>query len=444
MNNKSRHILIFVPRINERVNYIFGFIFRNILGYTPEFTSDRETFSQSGKVKFIYSDENFSDGLFMKAHPVLFETSIRKQDTERVKFRDHTFLFKSSDDSFLPFDPFANAFCFLTRYEEYLPFQADEHGRFPDSENCLVKLNLHHKPVVDLMAYWIAGILAHVFPEFNPFPRKFAFQTSIDVDNAWAYRNKNLIRTVGAAGKAMIQGKFSELTERLAVLSGLKKDPYDSYDELIRMYSGHSGKLRFFFLMANQGRFDKSISYKNQQFRELIRRLSAHGETGIHPSYASNEKPELARAEKQRLEEILSQPVTTSRQHFLRLRFPETYRNLLAMGIRADYSMGFASMAGFRAGTCTAFPFFDLSLNTCTELMIHPFQLMDVALKNNLKLSPEEASLLIERLMNEVQLVNGTFMSLWHNESISNTGLWEDWQQVFVRMTEYGIKQTNE
>jgi hypothetical protein len=106
--------------------------------------------------------------------------------------------------------------------------------------------------------------------------------------------------------------------------------------------------------------------------------------------------------------------------------------------------MGFASLAGFRAGTCTPYPFFDLSRNQCTELIIHPFQVMDVTLKNYLHLNPEKAGKLVEGLMLEVKKVNGTFVSLWHNESLKDSGQWLGWRKVFEQIQEKGLNYEHE
>jgi signal transduction histidine kinase len=148
--------------------------------------------------------------------------------------------------------------------------------------------------------------------------------------------------------------------------------------------------------------------------------------------------------EKDRLEDIILKPVTKSRQHFLKLKMPQTYQQLLKSGISADYTMGFASLAGFRAGTCTAYYFFDLSRNQRTELLIHPFQVMDVTLKNYLQMEAEDADQLIEELMLEVKKVNGTFISLWHNESLKDSGQWLGWRKVFEQILETGLKYTND
>ena len=437
-------ILIFTPEITPRVLYSFGFIFQTILGAELIFTSNPEDFKQSTLPRINYSSTNFSSGLFLNAHPLLFEKNIVNQDIKTVEFKQMKVFFPSSADSFLPFDPFAFSFYAITRYEEYLNENTDNYGRFKDSENILVKLDVHQKPVVDMIAYWIAEELIREFPEFRIRQRSFQFVTTIDIDNAWAFRNKSLLVSLGGIAKAIFRGKLNEVKQRLAVTLRLTDDPYDTYKYILETYKGQLSRILFFFLLADRNRFDKSLSYTNKPFRQLITSLAGVCDVGIHPSYSSSEKPWLFDTEKKRLEGIINKPVVRSRQHFLKLKFPKTYQTALKSGITDDYTMGFASLAGFRAGTCTEFKFFDLSKNHQTGLTIHPFQTMDVTLKNYLNLQPQQAWQLIESLMLEIKQVNGTFISLWHNESLSDSGQWQGWPEVFQQILEKGLILENE
>lgn len=441
---KLTKILVFVPEITPRILFTFEFIFQTILRNEVVFTADSEEFITSSLPKINYSQTNFSSGLFLKAHSLLFEKDIASQEITDVEYCGLRLFFPTSDDSFLAFDPFACSFYLLTRYEEYLSGSTDEHERFSDSENILVRLGLHKKPVVDLMAGWIAEKVVQQFPAYKTRKRRFQFLTTIDIDNAWAFQNKSLLVSFGAALKAGWHGRWNELRQRFVVFMGLQKDPYDTYKYILETYKGLLDRIVFFFLIGDRNEYDKNVSHKNKNYRQLISSISSICEIGIHPSYASNQKSSLFEKEKKRLEKIIQQPVTRSRQHYLKLKFPETYQNLLKSGITNDYTMGFASLAGFRAGTCTAFPFFDLSKNQRTELIIHPFQVMDVALKNHLQLSPVSAWKLIEELMLEVKKVNGTFISLWHNESLKDSGQWLGWRKLFEQILETGLILENE
>ena len=109
----------------------------------------------------------------------------------------------------------------------------------------------------------------------------------------------------------------------------------------------------------------------------MIKHLADHAEIGIHPSYASNESFNILEIEKNRLENIIKKEVKLSRQHFLKLDIPKTYRNLLELSITDDYTMGYASHLGFRASICTPFYFYDLELESSTIMKVHPFSVMD-------------------------------------------------------------------
>jgi hypothetical protein len=98
--------------------------------------------------------------------------------------------------------------------------------------------------------------------------------------------------------------------------------------------------------------------------------------------------------------------------------------------------MAFADIPGFRASTCTPFFWYDLEKEFITDLLVHPVTIMDRTLKKYLGLSPEEAINLLDKLLLNVEKVNGDFISLWHNESISGFGDWKGWKGVYLKLLE--------
>jgi len=123
------------------------------------------------------------------------------------------------------------------------------------------------------------------------------------------------------------------------------------------------------------------------------------------------------------------------------LLFTETYQNLIKLGIKEDYTLGYATDTGFRAGTCTPFNFYDLYNEKETSLKIFPFQVMDTTLNQYLKLDVEEAVERISHMIEKVKQVRGTFISLWHNESLSDHGHWKGWEPVYKKMLEVIFKK---
>jgi hypothetical protein len=128
--------------------------------------------------------------------------------------------------------------------------------------------------------------------------------------------------------------------------------------------------------------------------------------------------------------------VSRNRFHFLRLKFPESYRLLISQGITDDYSLGYSTMNGFRASTCTPFLFYDLEKEEITNLRIHPFIFMDSAIIDHLKLNPQDAISEINELVGRVKQLGGEAIGIWHNYSLSEKGQYKGWQEAMRNVIE--------
>jgi hypothetical protein len=190
----------------------------------------------------------------------------------------------------------------------------------------------------------------------------------------------------------------------------------------------------YFFLLADEGKYDRNLPYTNPAIRDLVKTTQKQYHVGIHPGMSSNQSLHTLEAEKKRLEQLTGQACTKSRQHYLYLRFPETYQRLINAGIQEDYSMGYASQVGFRAGTCLPFRFYDLEKEAVTELTVVPFAFMDATLHLYLGLNEQASLEKVQGLVNEIRRVNGLCMSLWHNETLGGMWHWEQWEQVYSKI----------
>jgi hypothetical protein len=429
-------ILIFSPTLTPRLRYITKLIFCDILLSEVQFTDDAAAFVESDYPKLNYSDRQFNDEPFIKASEFLFSNSIKLPEIKPLPYKGEHGFFETSENSLMPFDPFASAFLMVSRIEEYCSGARDFHGRFCANSSLLFRFGLLQKPVVNIWANLLATNLQHIYPRLN-FPKpSFRLLTTIDIDNAWAYRNKGFLRTLASLGRDIIKTDFKKAGDRFRVLVGKMEDPYDTYKYLDSALDNTSKNVIFFFHLGNYARYDKPVSWKNIQLKNLIQKIAGKYKIGIHPSYRSSDRDnkELVGFEKERLQEITGLKIERSRQHYLRLQFPETYRALITAGITEDYTMGFHDMAGFRAGICTPFKFYDLEKEQEESLTIFPFQVMDVTLRQYMKLSPEEAIVKMDSLINEIRKVGGTFIGIWHNESVSSANEWKDYLKVFEFM----------
>jgi hypothetical protein len=427
-------ILVYTSNITPRVRYIFNFILNDILNIDIKLTSDRKKFEESENIRINYSDLNIDRAYKIKPHTLLFEPGIINQQIEVSEWKGTKMFFQTDTELTIPFDLFAASFFLLTRYEEYLSTQKDKHGRFPAEESLAYMKDFLEEPLIDQWAFLLAGTLKDYYPAIKFPGRKYKYIPTIDVDIAYAYKYKGLVRSTGAIAKDMLQLKLKENLFRIKVLLGLAGDPYDTYEYLERLHLENSSNPVFFFLVGKYGKFDKNHSIRNYEYRTLIRGIAEKFEVGIHPSYASNNDFHAMQHEIENFSQLLGKRIEKSRQHFLKLSIPETYRKLIKLGIAEDYTMGYASKPGFRASTCTPFFFYDLENEEQTSLRIFSFQAMDATLNQYSQLNQEEAVGRIQKLVNAVKKVNGTFITLWHNESLGEQNDWKAWSVVYEKV----------
>jgi hypothetical protein len=343
-------------------------------------------------------------------------------------------FFMSGQEATIPFDIFAATFYLLSRYEEYLPHVKDEYERFPADESLAFKGGFLDKPIIDIWAYKFRALLVEKFSDFTPKSRQFNCISTIDVDIAFCYKLKGIVRTLGGYIVDLMNLRIAELWMRTVVLLGFKKDPFDTYDLLIDLQKEYKISTVFFFLVSEYTTFDKNTSSRNSKYRSLIKSVADYCQVGLHPSYFTMKNEPKLKREKKRLEEITNRQTKASRQHYLRLALPETYQNLVNLEIAEDYTMAYAKHFGFRASTCTPFYFYDLDYEIQTPLKLYPVAVMDVTLRNYQDLSHKRSFEVIMKLAKEVQHVEGTFITLFHNETLSNKGIWSRWRKVYTDM----------
>lgn len=446
MYNNS--IVFFSHELTNRLVYVAELVFQDLLGLSIVFTQNENDYLNSTLPKLMYGEHSL-ERIFR--HHALRDSNFNEKPLKHLFFKQNqTILFEhglsnkhvDADFSFLlhaspfDFDVLATIFLLVSRYEEYVvdPSHLDHHNRFSAKISIAQKYDFLQKPLVNQWVIAINERLKDLFLELKTTLPTYHFQPSFDIDMPWKYKNKGLLRTLGGFAKDMMHLNIGELKNRANILRGVKNDPDYTFDYIFECHRQHNLQPIFFFLLGDHSKFDKNPDVQNKAFQALIGFISSNYKVGLHPSYQSNMHMSILKKEKERFENLTSTPLSMSRQHFLKLRFPETYHNLLSIGVKQDYSMGYADDIGFRASIATPFRWFDLSKNEGTDLWIHPFQVMDVTLRDYLKWTPEEAVDCVISLMKETKSVGGTFMTLWHNTSFSETAGWEQWREVYKKI----------
>ena len=108
-------------------------------------------------------------------------------------------------------------------------------------------------------------------------------------------------------------GKWTAARDRLVVLSGKRKDPFDTYEWLDSLHLYCRVRAYYFFLLANQPKgYDKNISPSHPAFQNLIKYHGKGYTLGIHPSWQSGDQEELLEEEISTLEHIAEKKVYTA------------------------------------------------------------------------------------------------------------------------------------
>ena len=412
MNN----IIIYSSQKTNRLQYVIDFINENYQGVVFENRIDE---SLTGDKFILEKDSDDSSQLQIPNKGLVTGGDI---DVNFSAFEERLIV----EGNKFNFDFLSAIFYLLTRAEEYNSEHLDKHNRFQFKASVLYKKDLLEKPVID---YWLNDLLAVLKTKLYINASRsnaYRFVSTLDIDHISAYKHKSLSIFLGSMMRDVLKGRWKKVAARF-----WKKDPFDTFDEIVNKHRQLDLELKVFILCASRSRFDKSLPPENKEFIYKVQNLSDKYEIGIHPSYKSNSQVEKIDNELKLLESIIAKNIKYSRFHYIRIQWPDSYRALVKLGIAHDFSMGYPDALGFRAGTSLPFNWYDLENESKTNLRIHPFQIMDVTLRKYLELSTNDAITKADEIINCIREAGGTFSLLWHNSSFFGLEGWEGWKEVY-------------
>ncbi len=428
--------MLYTTTASPRLQYVISFI-ESIIGQKITIITDKEQFLQAKSIKINYSPDKICDDEYqIKPRPLLFQTTIESIETEVSECRNNPCFFTNQKDPH-GFDVLAAIFYLITRYEEYLPHQKDIYGRYAHTNSLAYQNNFLTIPLVNL---WIKDLLSQLtthnsqLTTYNlQLTTSFSFTPTYDIDIAFAYNHQPIIKNLGGFFKDLMKGDVEKVIERANVYSGTKQDPFDTYQWLDALHQQLNLNPIYFFLLAKKkGIYDKNIAPSSSAMQQLVQQHSTKYVVGIHPSWQSGDKELLLKEEIDSIKKITAKDCTKSRQHYIRLTLPETYRSLIKNGITEDYSMGYGSINGFRASVASPFYWYDLEKEEATNLLIHPFCFMDANSFFEQHLSAAEAGRELRYYHDIVKQVGGQLITIFHNHFLTEQPQWKPWREMYA------------
>ncbi len=426
-------LLLYTNTITPRLQYVTDFISKELFESPILLTTDKQGYLEYTGPRLNYSATDFSEQeFFIQAHALLFETGIQPQTIQCFEVNFNKAFFQTRGD--FSFDLLSAIFYLLSRYEEYLPYQEDSFGRYAHVNSLAYKENFLNQPLINLWLNDFKKALLQKFPSLTFKRSRFKFIPTYDIDIAYSYKSKGWKRNVSGGLRSIMQGRWSELTERIKVLQGERKDPYDAYEWLDALHLYCKVKPVYFFLVAQKQKYyDKNIPTSSKLLQELIAYFAKVYKLGLHPSWQSSvaNEPTILKEEKEWLEVVADKEILHSRQHYIKLNLPGTYRRLLECGITRDYSMGYGSINGFRASVASSFQWFDLETESVTPLMVFPFCFMDANAFFQQKLSVRQAYEELKQYYTILKKINGLFITIWHNNFLGSDKKMTQWKEMY-------------
>ena len=309
---------------------------------------------------------------------------------------------KHGDTHIVYTDVIYNTFFYISRAEELLVNQRDEHGRFLAKHSMLGQKNRLMIPLIDEYSRAMIKLLELPLPE----PGLGQIYLTHDVDSIAHYRHLR-----GAIG-GVVRGQLKQV---LAARRDIHNDPAYTFSWLIAQDKKVEGAQCIYFVKDTPGKGKDYPQYNLQgsDFAGLKRQLEDSGaQLGWHSSaYAIGDETKGDKAIRREMH----------RSHYLCCSI-EKMQQLVEMGVKDDFTMMFADQAGFRLQTTRAVRWINPKTWQLTELTLHPLTVMDCTLSHEhyMGLNEDEAYFECQRLLDKVRQNAGEVVLLWHNTIIND------------------------
>jgi hypothetical protein len=147
-------------------------------------------------------------------------------------------------------DLLGSAFFMLTRYEELVVADRDQHGRFPAASSVAGREGLLGVPIVDEHVDRLWEALQRAWPRLERRPRAFEVLLTHDIDDPLATLQHTPRDVVRQLGGDLVRRRDPRLAaRRVRSLFGDRRfDPHNTFDFLMAVSERHGLRSAFYFL----------------------------------------------------------------------------------------------------------------------------------------------------------------------------------------------------
>ncbi|MDF2369211.1 MAG: polysaccharide deacetylase family protein [Rhizobiaceae bacterium] len=383
------------------------------------------TFDPYNKNHLIKGQDEFFENYRHRSLPGLGSSA--KKGLIRWKSRNHLII---------EYDLIQLIFFMLNRIEEVYCSDFDDDDRFLYSNSVLSKFELIERPIVDEWMQFIRSAVKRADKSITLTQKSFCMDLSHDVDHPSRFAfggAKNLAS--GIAADVFRRKSFSNIFYGpLQRLTGARHffahDPFNTFSWIMDRSEG-AGHVSTFYLFSLRTGLNIDADYRlsDPAIRNLIAEILGRGHRiGLHPSFMTYRDIDEIRRQWNGLKEYLNvefghDDLDSVRMHCLRWRHPETLRNLSAIGVRRDQTLGFADRPGFRCGTCHQYRAFDPIRDEVLDITISPLIAMECSVTAPRYMGLACGSDALNeflKLKRECEAVDGDFTLLWHNTELAD------------------------
>ena len=433
------------PKNTSEREYIVNTLFREFLGveYTAAFNPKAENYKiilpngrhievVDGFFNSFKHDSEYLDEKNIPSQIKCLQSEFLPEEVIPVIFGEDKILRNEQGDIVCWIDFFSSAFFMLSRWEEAVCSDRDNHDRFPAKQSLAYREGFLNKPVVNIYAEMIWNMLKHLGYEGKRKERNFSIEATHDVDTPYRYAFMTFFEILRLAAGDILKRRdpvsaFKNVINFCKVKSGnLEVDPYNSFNFIMDVSESLNIRSTFFFISEiTDLKHDCLYNMYDGKIVDLIQKIDKRGHfLGLHGSYNSYNSDQLG-FELKKLQQVclsvgIQQKIVSSRQHFLRWKTPETFQHLEEAGVRYDTTLTYADYPGFRTGSCYSYSVFNVKTRKQLQLIERPLILMECTLfaERYLNLSFDNSLRMALELRKECMKYNGTFSVLWHNSEL--------------------------